>query len=126
MWATYWDAFAEAGGRRIVLILAAVALGLGLLFSLPVTFGTVNGVPVIFQGPLSMGPWPLAVPVILAQLTAPLGISWLLLMIFTGCPQFVSMLERGWRELTFSKATPRWQILLGRYLSTTTLFSPWL
>src|SRR5205823_4313963 len=34
----------------------------------------------------------------------------------------VSMLEKGWRDLTFTKATPRWQILLGRYLSICTLF----
>ena len=122
MWATYWDAFAEAGGRRAVVTLLIMALLAGWMFASRVTFGVVNGVGVIYQGPLSMVPWVLSVPVILGQMAAPVGVAWMLLMIFSGCPQFVSMLERGWRELTFSKGARRWQILLGRYLSTTSLF----
>jgi len=123
MWATYLDALQEAGGRWVVVTLTGLAAVIGGLFSLSVSFGyALNGVKVIYQGPLSMGPWALAVPVILGQLTVFTGNIWLLLMIFAGCPQFVSMLEKGWRDLTFSKATPRWQIMLARYLSICTLF----
>src|SRR5215469_14314207 len=111
MWATFWDALQEVGGRRIVTVLAVLALAVGLLFNHSVSFGRIVGVDVLYQGAVNMGPWPFAVPVILGQVTFVSGLIWLMFMIFTGCPQFVAMLEKGWRELTFSKGTPRWQIL---------------
>src|SRR2546425_1732900 len=122
MWATYWDALAEFGGRRVLIVFAGMALLIGFMFNRQIQFGTMNGVNVIYQGPASMGPWPFAVPTILGQQTTFTGLIWVLLMIFFGVPLFVSTLEKGWRELTFSKGTRRWQIFLGRYLSTTTLF----
>ncbi len=122
MWATFWDAFQEVGGRRIVLVLITAVFVTGLLFSRPVHFEKFGEVDVIYQGMLNLGPWPFAVPVILSQVTFFAGMVCTMLMIFTGCPQFVAMMEKGWRELTFSKGTPRWQILFGRYVSLTLLY----
>src|SRR5687768_12216919 len=45
-----------------------------------------------------------------------------MLLIIVGGPLFVLALEKGWRELTFSKGTRRWEIFLGRYLATTTIY----
>jgi hypothetical protein len=122
MWATYWDALQEVGGRRVLLSLFGLGLVIGFLINRPFRFDTINGVDVIYQGPVNMGPWPLSVPATLAQISGFTGMFWIVLWLIAGGPLFVLTLERGWRELTFSKGTPRWQILLGRYLATTTLF----
>jgi len=123
MWATYRDSLKEIGGRTVLIVLVVLALIIGLMFTSRVRFGEVNGIDVVYQGPISMGPWPMAVPNVMSQLTQFSGMAWIILMIFTGCPLFVASLEKGWRELTFSKGTPRWQILLGRYLATCTLYA---
>src|SRR5690349_6484253 len=114
MWSSFWDAFQEVGGRRIIVALFVLALGVGLLFDRSVHFEKLNNVDVIFQGVVSQGPWAFAVPSILGQITYFAGMIWMMMMMFAGCPQFVAMLEKGWREHTFAKATPRWQILLAR------------
>src|SRR5438093_8913808 len=113
MWATFWDAFQEVGGRRIVVILVITAFVVGLMFNRPIRFDKFGDVDVIYQGVLNLGPWPFAVPTVLGQVTFFAGMVWTGLMIFTGCPQFVAMMEKGWRELTFSKGTladPVWQV----------------
>lgn len=123
MWAVFWDSLQEVGGRRVVVVLLVLAVVVGLLFNRVVRFGTAAGVAVLYQGAINMGPWPFAVPQILGQVNMVAGTIWLILMVFAGGPQFVAMLEKGWRELTFAKATPRWQILLGRYISLLLLFT---
>ena len=122
MWATYWDALQEVGGRKVLHALVALGVGMGLLFNLRIEFAAINGVDVIYRGPLNMGPWHLAVPTILAQMTSFIGGIWTFIMIIVCDPVFVSTLERGWREITFSKGTPRWHIFFGRYLAAITLF----
>jgi len=123
MWAAFWDSLQEVGGRRVVMVLLVLAFVVGLLFNRVVAFGTAGGVPVVFEGAMNMGPWQFGVPEALSRITLISGTIWLLLMIFAGAPQFVAMLEKGWRELTFSKATPRWQILLSRFMSLSLLFA---
>ncbi len=123
MWAAFWDALVEVGGRKIVVALLLLALGVGFLFNRGVKFETLAGVKVIYFGPVSMGPWAFGVPQVLAQATVVSTTIWVMLMIFAGAPQFVVMLEKGWRELTFSKGTPRWQLLLARFTSLTLLFA---
>src|SRR5215475_3200670 len=122
MWSAFWDALQEVGGRRVVVVLLVLAFVVGLLFNHAIRFERLAGVEVLFEGALNMGPWAFAVPTILARITTVAGTIWLVLMIFAGCPQFVAMLEKGWRELTFSKGTARWQIMLARWLSLVLLF----
>jgi ABC-type transport system involved in multi-copper enzyme maturation permease subunit len=122
MWSAFWDAFQEAGGRRVIVSLVILAIVVGLLFNRSVHFEKLNNVDVIYQGEVNQGPFAFAVPSILGQVTLFAGMIWMMLMIFAGCPQFVAMLEKGWRELTFSKATPRWQLMLARYMSLLLLF----
>ena len=63
MWATFQDVLQEVGGRRmLIIIVGLLPLITGALVNRPFTFGTLNGVDVIFQGKANMGPWPLAVP----------------------------------------------------------------
>ena len=123
MWATFWDALVEVGGRKIVAALLLLAMGVGLLYSRSVRFGTMANVNVLMMGPNNMGPYPFSVPLALGQAITLAGVIWISMMIFAGSPQFVAMLEKGWRELTFSKGTPRWQILLARFVSLTLLFT---
>lgn len=122
MWATFWDALQEVGGRKIVIILVILSLVVGWLFTRPVNFGQINGVSVIRQGVVNVGPYPFAVPMLLGQVTQVSGVIWLMLMLLSGGPQFTAMLEKGWRELTFAKAAPRWQILLERFISLNVLY----
>lgn len=122
MWAAFWDALAEAGGRKIVIAIVLLSLGIGYLYSRAVDFGKLANVNVLFFGPQNMGPYPFAVPQLLGTLTPLANVIATMLMIFAGCPQFVAMLEKGWRELTFSKGTARWQILLSRFISLTILY----
>src|SRR5579871_6079610 len=122
MWSAFLDALQEVGGRRVVLVLIVLALLVGLLFNRAVNFGSAAGVEVLYEGANNMGPFPFAVPTILGRIAPVGGTIWLMLMLFAGCPQFVAMLEKGWRELTFSKGTARWQILLARGASLILLF----
>jgi ABC-type transport system involved in multi-copper enzyme maturation permease subunit len=123
MWAAFWDAFQEVGGRRVVVIMLVLAFAVGLLFNRAVHFDKFANVDVIMEGTINMGPWAFAVPTILARITQAGGLMWLVMMIFIGCPQFVVMQEKGWRELIFSKATARWQILLARYTSIVLMYA---
>jgi ABC-type transport system involved in multi-copper enzyme maturation permease subunit len=57
-------------------------------------------------------------------LIARLGSSlWLFLCACAGAGLLSSYLERGWAELLFAKAHPRWHFLFGRYLAVLTLFT---
>jgi hypothetical protein len=122
MWATYCDAIAEVGGRRVLAVLVVMGLATGLLFNNRVKFESISGVQVIYQGSVNMGPWRIGVPAVQGTLIGFAGFIWVLLMTIVGCPLFVMMLEKGWRELTFAKGTRRWHIFLGRYLAVITLF----
>jgi hypothetical protein len=122
MWAAFWDALQEVGGRRIVIALFVLALVVGLLFNRAVHFEKLGNVDVLYMGSANMGPWAFGVPAILGGVTFAAGMIWLNLVTLTAVPQFVAMLDKGWRELTFSKATPRWQLLLARYFSLLLLF----
>jgi hypothetical protein len=128
MWATYWNALHEAGSRRVIVVLVGIAVVTAAGFNLNVGFSkTPDGLDVIYIGrqfspSANRGPYPLGVPLVLGQQMIIAATVWFLLTIYAAVPLLISTLERGWLELTFSKATARWKIMLGRYLCGVTLY----
>jgi len=118
----------EAGQRRLVIVLAGIALVTTFFFNRAVGFGkTADGIDVIYIGRdltpnTNRGPFVLAVPMVLGQVMSLAGTIWFLLTLLTASVFLVETLERGWIELIFAKSARRWHILTGRFLSGATLF----
>ena len=109
MLTTYWYSLREGFSRRVVLVLFGLAFLIAIGFNLivgvspsaPVVVGTQARGPPVMPCPLSsVVKWPRQEPV------AFIGL-------FAAVPLLTVTLDKGWLELTFSKAQPRWKISHG-------------
>ncbi|HXZ27916.1 MAG TPA: hypothetical protein VEG08_07955 [Terriglobales bacterium] len=124
MLAGYLDALREARGRRLLPVLLGCALVFALFSNGIVHLGsTPSGDRTIVLGTRALGSPEEGVPELLAAVIGEAGWIWLLLSILCAVPILASTLERGWLELVLSKATPRWEMFLGRYLAGVTLYA---
>src|SRR5262245_51078449 len=108
--------------RRILVVLAGIALVTAGFMNFQVRFATISGVNVIVLAERNQGPWPISVPVVLGQQMVLAGFLWMVLTILAASPLLVSTLDKGWLELIFSKGVARSLIMLGRFLSGATLY----
>lgn len=124
MLTAYWDALRECFNRRVGLVLLGVAGLAATLFCLLVKVRTLpTGGTAVSLGTLPVAPSAFAVPSVLVSVVDASGLLWILLAIFAAAPVLTSILEKGWLELLFSKATPRWRILVGRVGGCLTLYA---
>ncbi|MGA2716966.1 MAG: hypothetical protein ABSG41_28095 [Bryobacteraceae bacterium] len=124
MFATYMNSLHETLSRRVALVLFGVAILVTLAFNWLVHIRPLgNGMSVMTVGAQQPAPSGIAVPAVLESMLRTTGTLWLLLAIFAAAPLLTSSLEKGWLELTFSKGTPRWKILVGRFLGGLTLYA---
>lgn len=124
MLTAYFDALRECFSRRAGLVLLGVAALAATLFCLVVKVRTLpNGATAVSLGTLPVAPSAFAVPSVLVSVSDASGVLWILLAIFATAPVLTSILEKGWLELLFSKATPRWRILVGRVGGCLTLYA---
>jgi ABC-type transport system involved in multi-copper enzyme maturation permease subunit len=124
MFAAYLHTMRESINRRMALVL----IGMGILMAviLILLFSVrplANGQSMIFLGHHMLGPAELAVPAAMVQVVQITGGLWLFLAIFASTPLIVSMMEKGWVELTLTKGVSRWQVLLGAYFGGLTLYA---
>jgi hypothetical protein len=125
MLAAYIHSMRESVNKRMALVLIGMALLFAVLFFflISVTPLQPKNLSIILMGKKMLGPATLAVP---AAITAEVQITgglWLFLAIFASVPLLVSMLEKGWVELTLTKGVARWKVLLGCYFSGLTLYA---
>src|SRR5580704_15039489 len=124
MLAAYIHSLREAINKRMALVLIGMALLFAVLLFFLISVKPLNdGTSVILLGKRMLGPASMAVP---AAITAEIQITgglWLFLAIFASVPLLVSTLEKGWVELTLTKGTARWKVLLGSYFSGLTLYA---
>jgi hypothetical protein len=123
MFAAYMHSVRESINKRMALVL----IGMALLFAIILFFfisikPLSDGSSVIFVGRQMMGPASLAAPAAYSAEVSITGGLWLFLAIFASVPLLVSMLEKGWVELTLTKGVARWRVLLGCYFSGLTLY----
>lgn len=124
MLTAYLDALRECFSRRVGLVLLGVAALAATLFCLVVKVRALpGGGTTVSLGTLPIAPSAFAVPSVLVSVVDASGVLWILLAIFAAAPVLVSILEKGWLELLFSKSTPRWRILLGRAGGCVTLYA---
>jgi len=124
----YWDSLHESMGRRVALVLFGLSIVSSVAFNLLVKVQSFPGGQ--FRIILGNAPLPLreiglagAVRSIVSQQIVIAGGLLILGGLFAAAPLFSSTLEKGWLELLFSKGTSRWQIFLGRYLASVTLYA---
>jgi len=122
MFAAYLFSIRDALNRRMALVLIGLSIVLAVVFNWIIQVKLLPG-PVIFLGPRMFWAADLGVPSVLsAGLEFTGGVFWLLLAILAAAPILSSSLDKGWVELTLSKGTARWQILLGGYLAGVTVY----
>jgi ABC-type transport system involved in multi-copper enzyme maturation permease subunit len=124
MFAAYLHTLRESINRRMALVL----IGMGILMAviLILVFKVMvlpNGQSVLFLGHHMLGPADLAVPAAMVQEVQITGGLWLFLAIFASTPLLVSMMEKGWVELTLTKGVARWRVLMGAYFGGLTLYA---
>jgi hypothetical protein len=120
MLTTYWYSLREGFSRRVVLVLFGLAFLIAIGFNLIVSVSPSGSVVV---GTQALGPAGHAVPVVIGGQVAATGTLLLLLALFAAVPLLTVTLDKGWLELTFSKAQPRWKIFMGRFLGGVTFYS---
>jgi hypothetical protein len=123
MFAAYIHSVREAVNRRMALVLIGMALLFAVILFLLINIKPLtDGTSMIFLGQHMLGPATMAVPAAESAEVSITGGLWLFLAIFASVPLLVSMLEKGWVELTLTKGTARWKVLIGCYLSGLTLY----
>lgn len=120
MFTAYWYSLKEGFSRRVVLVLFGLALLIAIGFNL-VVHTSSDGLVGLGSQPLA--PASQAVPLVVAGQVAATGTLLLLLAIFAAAPLLTGTLEKGWLELTLTKAQPRWKFFMGRFLGGVTLYS---
>jgi ABC-type transport system involved in multi-copper enzyme maturation permease subunit len=123
MLAAYVHTLRESFNRRMALVLIGLAFLTAFLIIHFVPLKQMNDGTSWSAGRILSGPASLVVPAIMAAEVRITGGLWLLLAIFASTPLLVSMMEKGWVELTLTKGVPRWQIMLGAYLGGITLYA---
>jgi ABC-type transport system involved in multi-copper enzyme maturation permease subunit len=124
MLAAYINSLREAVNRRMALVLFGMAILMAFLLTRFIVLVPLkDGTTMLFMGRQPLGPASLAVPAVLAAVVRMTGGLWLFLSIFASTPLLVSMLEKGWVELTLTKGVARWRVLLGCYFGGLTLFA---
>jgi ABC-type transport system involved in multi-copper enzyme maturation permease subunit len=124
MFAAYLHTIRETIHRRMALVLIGMAaLVAYLIFHFVTLVPLSTGDSMVFLGRQAIGPASLAIPAVLAQEVRMTGSLWLFLAIFGSTPLLVSMMEKGWVELTLTKGVSRWQVLLGAYFGGLTLYA---
>jgi ABC-type transport system involved in multi-copper enzyme maturation permease subunit len=122
MLAAYIFALRDSFNRRMALVLTGLSVVLAIVFIWIVKVKFLRG-PVVFLGPRMFWAADRGVPSVLTivmEFTS--GVLWILLAILAAAPVLSSTLEKGWVELTLSKGTSRWQILLGSYFAGVTMY----
>jgi len=123
MFAAYMHSIREAVNRRMALVLIGMALLFAVILFLIVNIRRMDdGSSMLFLGQHMLGPATLAAPAAYSVEVSIAGGLWLFLAIFASVPLLVSMLDKGWVELTLTKGVARWKVLLGCYLSGITLY----
>lgn len=123
MIAAYVNSLAEAVNRRMGLVMLGLSAVVAIVFNWIVRFAPLpGGRTMILFGNRILGPDTVAAPSLFKTEVQFTGGLWLLLGIFAAAPLLSSTLDRGWTELTLSKGTARWRILIGRYFGGITLY----
>ncbi len=124
MLAVYLHTIREAIHRRMALVLIGMAILMAVILMLLITIKPLSdGQSMVFLGQRMLGPAELAVPAAMVAEVQITGGLWLFLAIFASTPLLVSMMEKGWVELTLTKGVSRWQALLGAYFGGLTLYA---
>ncbi len=124
MLAAYLHSLREAINRRMALVLIGFAVLMAILISrIIILKPMVDGTTMVFLGRQMLGPASLAIPAVQANEVRMTGGLWLFLAIFASTPLLVSMLEKGWVELTLTKGVSRWRVLMGGYFGGLTLYA---
>lgn len=124
MLAAYLHSLREAVNRRMALVLIGFAILTAFLITRIIVLKPLNdGTTMVFLGRGMLGPASLAVPAVQSNEVRMTGGLWLFLSIFASTPLLVSMLEKGWVELSLTKGVARWQVLLGTYCGGLTLYA---
>lgn len=124
MLAAYFNSLREAVNRRMALVLFGMAILMAFLITRIIILKPLpDGTSMLFLGRQMLGPASLAVPAVLSAEVRITGGLWLFLSIFASTPLLVSMLDKGWVELTLTKGIARWRVLLGCYFGGLSLFA---
>jgi hypothetical protein len=125
MLAAYLHSMRESVNKRMALVLIGMALLFTVIFFFIFQIRPLQpkNLSMILMGGHMLGPATLAVPAAMSAEIQQTGALWLLLGIFGATPLFVSAMEKGWVELTFTKGTGRWRLLLGVYFSGLTVYA---
>ncbi|MFZ0820955.1 MAG: hypothetical protein WAM91_12860 [Candidatus Acidiferrales bacterium] len=124
MFAAYLHTVRESINRRMALVLIGMGILMAVILILVFKVVTLpNGQTVILLGRHMLGPAEFAVPAAMVQEVQITGGLWLFLAIFGSTPLIVSMMEKGWVELTLTKGVARWRVLLGAYFGGLTLYA---
>ena len=123
MFAAYIHSVRESINKRMALVLIGLAVVFAVILFFFISIKPMNdGSSMIFAGPHMLGPASLAAPAAYSAEVSITGALWLFLAIFASAPLLVSMLEKGWVELTLTKGVARWRVLIGCYFSGVTLY----
>ena len=123
MFAAYIHSVRESVNKRMALVLIGMALLFAVILFLIINIKPMqDGTSMIFLGQHMLGPATLAAPAAYSSEVSITGGLWLFLAIFASVPLLVSMLDKGWVELTLTKGVARWKVLLGCYFSGLTLY----
>lgn len=122
MLAAYLNSLHEAIYRRMALVTFGIAVVVAVTFNWVVRLKPIGSDYMVMFGNRALGPASLGVPALFSSEAQFTGFMWLLLGVLAGVPLLASALEKGWTELTFSKGTARWRIMMGRYFGGITLY----
>lgn len=123
MIAAYLNSLGEAVNRRMGLVMLGLSAIVAVVFNWIVRLVPLrDGSTMIMFGNRMLGPDKIAAPALFKTEAQFTGGLWLLLGIFAAAPLLSSTLDKGWTELTLSKGTARWRILVGRYFGGITLY----
>ena len=122
MFAAYLNSLNESINRRMALVAFGLAIIIAIVFNWGVHLKPIGTDFMVVLGNHPMGPASLAVPALFASEAKFTGFIWLVVGIFAAVPVIASTLDKGWLELTLSKGTARWRILLGSYFGGITIY----
>jgi ABC-type transport system involved in multi-copper enzyme maturation permease subunit len=122
MLAAYLNSLHEAVNRRMALVTFGIAVVVAVTFNWVVHLKPIGDDYMVVFGNRPLGPASLAVPSLFTSEAQFTGFFWLLLGVLAAVPLFASALEKGWTELTLSKGTARWRIMMGRYFGGISIY----